>query len=266
MKWMEMAWAEQGVAEIEGPDSNPKIIAYFKRAGRGDVTSEDIPWCGAFVGACLAHAGLPIPPNEDRLLARAYLKIGTAVDEPRNGAIVVFKRDDAGPFAGHVGFVTGWTDTHIAVLGGNQANAVNVRHYARSDVLGFRWPEPPATAHEMAAAGSRIVTHAQGVGEKAVGMMRDGGKAIGALVTGAGASAVVPTGQVPVLEQASGFMTTVQTAKAFGSFCLTSWPWIAGCLAVWWLGKMAVSAVGVSSSAGVIVDARLEDNNTGATP
>ena len=89
-----MAWAEQGVAEIEGPDSNPKIVAYFKQAGRGDVTSEDIPWCGAFVGACLAHAGLPLPPNEDRLLARAYLDIGTPIDEPRTGAIVVFRRDD----------------------------------------------------------------------------------------------------------------------------------------------------------------------------
>ena len=266
MKWMEMAWAEQGVTEIAGPEHNPRILDYFKRAGRGDVTNDETSWCGAFVGACLAHAGLPIPPTEDRLLARAYLKIGTEISEPRTGAIVVFRRDDAGPWAGHVGFVTGWTELHIATLSGNQANAVNVRHYPRSDVLGFRWPEPPATAREMAAAGSRIVTHAQGVSAKAVGMVRDGAKAIGALGTGAGAGALVPSGRVEVLEQASGLMAAAQTAKAFSLFAAQSWPWIAGVMAVWWLSKMAVSAIGVQGSAGVIVEARLEDNNTGATP
>jgi uncharacterized protein (TIGR02594 family) len=266
MQWMEMAWAEQGVTEIAGPEHNPRILDYFKRAGRSDVTSDEVPWCGAFAAACLTFAGLPVPPNEDRLLARAYLKIGSQIDQPRNGAIVVFKRDEAGPYAGHVGFVTGWTDTHIAVLGGNQANQVNVRHYARVDVLGYRWPEPPATAQEMAASGSRIVSHAQHVGDKAVGMVRDGAKAIVSLGTGAGAGALVPTGKIEVLEHASGLMAAAQTAKAFSLFAAQSWPWIAGVMAVWWLSKMAISAIGVTNSAGVIVEARLEDNNTGATP
>lgn len=264
MRWMELAWAEQGVAEIKGPEHSPAVLAYFKRAGRGDVTNDETAWCGAFVGAMLAQCGLPIPASDERLLARAYLQVGTPIDTPRVGALVVFKRPEAGPYAGHVGFVTGWTDTHVAVLGGNQGDAVTVAHFPRSDVLGYRWPEPPATSAEVAGLGSRIVSQAQQVGEKAVRMAKDGAVAISALGTGAGAAAVTPKGGVSVLDQATGLMAHAQTAKQFVMFCLTSWPWVAGVMAIWFLGRMAVTAVSVSGGAAAIVDARVDDHNTGA--
>ncbi|MCC7413526.1 MAG: TIGR02594 family protein, partial [Gammaproteobacteria bacterium] len=224
MRWMELAWAEQGVCEIKGPEHSPAVLALFKRSGRSDVTNDETAWCGAFVGACLAGAGLPMPPLEQRLMGRAYLKIGTPVEQPRVGAMVVLSRDDAGPHAGHVGFVTGWTETHVAVLGGNQSDAVTVAHFPRSQVLGYRWPEPEHSAEDLAGLGSRIVTEAQRVGGDAVRMARDGAVAAGALVTGAGAGATAPKlpgGQL--VETAQGLMGAVKTAQAFVLFCWSSW-------------------------------------------
>jgi len=260
MRWMELAWAEQGVCEIKGPEHSPAVLAYFKKAGRGDVTSDETAWCGAFAGAMLAQCGLPIPPAEERLLGRAYLKVGTPIDAPRVGALVVFRRPDAGPYAGHVGFVTGWTETHIAVLGGNQGDAVTVAHFPRADVLGYRWPERPVTAQEVAGLGSRIVGEAQKVGNQALAVVKDATKGALALGTGAGAAATKP----PLLDAAHGLMGQAQMAKQFAVFCWSSWPWIAGVLAAWFLGRMVVTALGVSGSAAAIVDARVEDHNTGA--
>ena len=57
---------------------------------------------------------------------------------PAVGSIVVFERGSGG----HIGFVVGRDyNDNLLVLGGNQSNAVNVRSFPRSRVLGYRWPE-----------------------------------------------------------------------------------------------------------------------------
>ena len=72
------------------------------------------------------------------------------MEEPKYGCIVVFSRPPS-PRSGHVAFFVrtegrGSSQKHY-VLGGNQRNAVNVRPYPASRVLGFRWPhEAPGSA------------------------------------------------------------------------------------------------------------------------
>lgn len=140
MKWMEIAWADLGTAEVAGAQHNPKVVQYFAEVGRADVTDDETAWCAAFAGACLVKSGLSIHPDKNRrLLARSFLDVGTEISDLRVGALVVLKRG-SDPTAGHVGFVQSWTDSTIAVLGGNQGNKVSVANYSRADLLGIRWP------------------------------------------------------------------------------------------------------------------------------
>jgi uncharacterized protein (TIGR02594 family) len=89
----------------------------------------------AFVGSMLHRAGYK---SSGSLMARSYLKWGQAITGPRKGAVVVIERGEAP--AGHVAFVDDWSPSVIKCLGGNQGDAVSIANYARSRVLGFRWP------------------------------------------------------------------------------------------------------------------------------
>jgi hypothetical protein len=188
----------------------------------------------------------------ERLRARAYLALGTEITTPRVGAIAVFSRG-SDPKAGHVGFVTGWTDSTIAVLGGNQGDKVSVGHFPRADLVGLRWPEPPADVNTLARAGSRV---AQG----AVAIVSNARAGLAAAATGAGAAITAPVEPVTqVAEKASGLMQAARTAEQFAMFAWQRWPWIAGALALWFGVRMVIEAGGIA-------EARVEDHNTGANP
>lgn len=133
--WMDHAWSHIGLKETPGKRATPAIVEMYAKSGNAGVTSDEVPWCAAFVGACLADAGLP---NTGSLLARSYLKYGTPLTEPKVGAIAVMKRGP--PPQGHVFFVTGWEAGRIRGIGGNQRNSVSEATFAASEVLGYRWP------------------------------------------------------------------------------------------------------------------------------
>lgn len=157
MKWMEIAWADLGTAEVAGAQHNPKVVQYFAEVGRADVTDDETAWCAAFAGACLVKAGLSIHPDKNRrLLARSFLEVGTEISEPRVGALAIFKRG-SDPSAGHVGFIQSWTDTTIAVLGGNQSNKVSVANYSRADLLGIRWPTDDNAIVDLLSSSRKYV-------------------------------------------------------------------------------------------------------------
>ncbi len=65
---------------------------------------------------------------------------GAPIANGRYGAIAILSRG-ADPAAGHVGFLLGESDTEIALLGGNQSDAVTVVTYPKARLLGFRWPD-----------------------------------------------------------------------------------------------------------------------------
>lgn len=140
------ALGELGVREVPGPRSHPRIDEYYRAAGlrpdeAGELGSDDstTPWCGCFAAWVVAQCGFEPPRHPYR--ARNWMQWGYGIDVPRPGCIVVLSRGR--PWQGHVGFYVGHTADRgdIALLGGNQGNAVSVALYSAKRVLGYRHPE-----------------------------------------------------------------------------------------------------------------------------
>ena len=167
-RWLELAWADLGVAEAPGAANNPRVVRYYADAGHPEVREDEVAWCAAFVGACLERAGIG---STRSLMARSYLGWGEALDEPRTGAIAILSRG-GDPSLGHVGFLVGQTADDVVLLAGNQGDAVSVQAFERSRLLGLRWPpsaaasSPPvipqaasATIRDLDATFERALTH-----------------------------------------------------------------------------------------------------------
>lgn len=133
-----------GVAEVAGEvEHNPTIMDMLRRDQRWP-TSDETPWCSAFVN----HIGWLLNlPRSKSLRARSWLEYGRAIplDAARIGFdVVVFTRAGA-PLdpsildaPGHVGFYAGYEHDRIRVLGGNQGNAVSIKPYDPAQLLGVR--------------------------------------------------------------------------------------------------------------------------------
>jgi len=141
-RWLACAWGELGQHEVRGAADNSHIRAFYRDAGHSESLHDEVPWCAAFVGACLERAGLA---GTGSLMARSYLRWGAPVDEGRFGAVAVLSRG-SDPNAGHVGFLLGETEAHIILLGGNQGDAVTVAGFPKARVLGYRWPQEAQAA------------------------------------------------------------------------------------------------------------------------
>lgn len=132
--WLQKAREFIGLYEKKGAEHNPQILAWWKAIKLGGIKDDETPWCAAFVGGVLESVGIQSSRSG---AARSYLQWGQPIKLPVPGCVVVFSRDGGG----HVGFVVGKDSTgRLLVLGGNQADAVNVRAFGLDRVLGYRWP------------------------------------------------------------------------------------------------------------------------------
>jgi len=136
--WIEKAMEEMGISETQ-KDFEDKLFQY-SHAAEFEIKSKDDPWCAMFVCWCLADKGTR------SAWARSFINYGIKLTVPVYGCIVVLKR---GKNSGHVGFFMGKENGRLLLLGGNQNNAVCVKDYDASDVLGYRWP--PFHAHPATA-------------------------------------------------------------------------------------------------------------------
>ena len=139
--WLDRAKLMLGQSEIAGTENNPAIMAMFKDVGHDEVEFETTAWCAAFAGSCLAFSDMAIPPKENNLMARSYLRYGTKLDAPKPGAIVIKARGKP-PF-GHVGIVEEvHADGSFTVIAGNSSNKVKREKWRADDPLpnGIRWP------------------------------------------------------------------------------------------------------------------------------
>lgn len=133
-KWLQEARKLIGLREIKGPNHAPEILQMWRDIKRSGIKDDETPWCAAFVGAMLERAGIRSSRFES---ARSYLTWGDQLVEPIVGCVVVFSRDGGG----HVGFCVGQDASgNLLILGGNQADAVNIRAFPRTRVTGYRWP------------------------------------------------------------------------------------------------------------------------------
>lgn len=147
-KWVQIALAEQGQAEIAGGVHNPRIVAYHAVTGL-KAKDDETPWCASFVGWCLAEAGLK---STSSAAARSYETWGVRLEQPVLGAVVTFTR--AG--GGHVGFYMGQRDGKWLILGGNQSNRVSIMPYDPNRMTAIRWPAGvplPVAVQPLAKSG-----------------------------------------------------------------------------------------------------------------
>lgn len=137
--WLTIARREIGVKERHGSSHNSRILQYHA-ATRLHANTDEVPWCASFVCWVLEKAGFT---STRSAAAASYTKYGQPC-ELQDGAIVVFSKadPDAGG-TGHVAFCVGIEGDDVLVLGGNQANAVNVAKRPKSRIVAIRWPEAP---------------------------------------------------------------------------------------------------------------------------
>lgn len=135
--WLVEAERLDGAHEVR---DRSRLMAWLEK-GRAALDPAKTPWCGAFVKACFTYSlpNEPMPANP--LGARNWLKFGVGLDKPALGAVVVFWRGALTGWQGHVGFVVGEDAKNVIVRGGNQGDQANVRSFAKSRVLGYRWPK-----------------------------------------------------------------------------------------------------------------------------
>ncbi|MBO6883878.1 MAG: TIGR02594 family protein [Marivita sp.] len=132
----EIARGYIGTTEGPGPENNPIIMAMYASVGHDWVEHDSVAWCAAFVGHCLEEAGIR---STRQLTARSYLDWGVPVEiaDAQAGDIGVIPRGSAS-WQGHVFFIDRIEGPWVWGLGGNQSDAVNVKRYPVSKLLGVR--------------------------------------------------------------------------------------------------------------------------------
>lgn len=148
--WLVEARRHIGTKEIPGVKHEPKILAWWKAIRRGGIKTDEVPWCAAFVGACLEHVGIISSRFES---ARSYMSWGVPLKAPVTGCIAVFARSGGG----HVGFVVADDGAdRLLICGGNQGNQVSIAPFDKSRVMGYRWPKAvPVPAEPLRVIGSQ---------------------------------------------------------------------------------------------------------------
>jgi uncharacterized protein (TIGR02594 family) len=147
LPWVAEARKHIGTREIPGPVHEPKILRWWRAIKRAGIRDDETPWCAAFVGGCLEAVGIVSTRFES---ARSYMTWGVPLDGPQYGAIAVLWRTGGG----HVAFVVGRNaDGNVALLGGNQGDAVSIAHFDERRIVGYRWPAiVPAPVNEPLAS------------------------------------------------------------------------------------------------------------------
>jgi uncharacterized protein (TIGR02594 family) len=143
----EIARGYIGTTEGPGPENNPVIMAMYASVGHDWVEHDSVAWCAAFVGHCLERAGIR---STRKLTARSYLDWGVPVEiaDSQPGDIGVIPRGSSS-WQGHVFFIDRIDGPWVWGLGGNQSDAVNIKRYPVSKLLGVRRAGHVASAVPM---------------------------------------------------------------------------------------------------------------------
>jgi uncharacterized protein (TIGR02594 family) len=143
--WYAIAQNEIGVHEESLPGQHtPRIVEYHSTTTL-KATDDETPWCSSFVNWCMKQAGIR---GTGSAAAKSWLNWGQALEDSREGAVVVIKKKSSGSDKAtgsssgfHVAFFVSKTETHIRLLGGNQSDQVRYSNFSLSayDVKGYRW-------------------------------------------------------------------------------------------------------------------------------
>lgn len=132
---LQFALTQYGTKEIAGLLHNAEVVKYFKEIGQGWVKDDETAWCAAFLNWCLKKSGRVFL---NTLNARSFLNYASSTTQPKLGDIVILWRYAKVSPYGHVGFYISETKNDIFILGGNQANEVNISRYPKTQLLDYR--------------------------------------------------------------------------------------------------------------------------------
>ena len=137
--WFQEARRLMGTKEAPGAGNNPDILDWASDLGLKGYRADETPWCGLFVGHCIA-ATLDREPTPGGLLgARSWERFGIPT-QPTPGAVMVFWRKTPNSGLGHVGFYAGEDASAYRILGGNQSDSVSLAWVTKARFVGARWP------------------------------------------------------------------------------------------------------------------------------
>ena len=134
--WFDVAKKEIGVKEKRGGE-NPRIIEYHSTTTLS-ADEDEVSWCSSFVNWCFKQVNIK---GTNNAAARSWLNWGTELKEPKQGCVVIYWRVAPDSWQGHVGFVDRVEAGKVYTLGGNQGDAVSIKSFPKSQVLGYRWPK-----------------------------------------------------------------------------------------------------------------------------
>jgi len=129
-----------GVSEVEGSQSNAKILKIIKWAMNWVKDDSKAAWCAIFLSWVINEVNLWNWKTEMEpiKLARRFDQVGIEVDKPIMGDIVIFWRGKKNGWKGHVGIFIRQEGDLIYTLGGNQNNQINIRGYSANRVIEYR--------------------------------------------------------------------------------------------------------------------------------
>lgn len=136
--WMICAMREKGQREISGGRHNPRILQYHATTTLR-ATTDETPWCSAFVNWCLLQTGIT---GTNSAAAKSWAEWGKP-SAAIPGAITVLQDLKATSGSGyHVAFLVQDAGAHYLLLGGNQHNEVRTSKYPKHSwrVVAHRWP------------------------------------------------------------------------------------------------------------------------------
>jgi uncharacterized protein (TIGR02594 family) len=129
------ALAEYGERALPGQPDNPDILQMATDCGFTNYTHDSIAWCSLFMNWVTLKAGYG---RSNSLAARSWLNVGSLIQTPATGDVVIYWRDAPNGTLGHVGLWIAARNGVIYTLGGNEGNAVALEGFDPSKVLGYR--------------------------------------------------------------------------------------------------------------------------------
>ncbi len=142
--WYNEALRLMGTKEVSGNGSNKAILDWATHLGI-DYKSDDIPWCGLFVGHCIGET-LPdevLPSKSPGRTQLGHVRQGMRLAAHWMRAGLLARIQASGK--GHVGFYYGEDDDGYYVLGGNQSDMVRVAKVPKARFLAARQPATVGT-------------------------------------------------------------------------------------------------------------------------
>jgi uncharacterized protein (TIGR02594 family) len=129
--------ADYGLKEVSGPKSNPELVAMAKDLGFDMEDDSTLAWCSLAMNYYAKKCGYEYTGKLD---ARSWLALPKPIVilKPTLGDIVVFWRESASSWKGHVALFVAQDLNLIYCLGGNQGNSLSISAYPRDQVLGYR--------------------------------------------------------------------------------------------------------------------------------